>query len=74
MAPRPGRGGIGVQPECLAEIRESCDRAGGEPIFELVKSGLAVFAPMKERFLPGKGKQGSGNSGKTLHIPAVVAG
>ena len=45
--------GVGVQPEYLAEVRESCDRAGGELGLELVEGGLTVFAPMKERFLPG---------------------
>ena len=47
------RRGVGVQPECLAEVRESCDRASGELGFELIERGLTVLAPMEERFLPG---------------------
>ena len=43
--------GISIQPKCLAEIRESCDRAGGEPSLELVKSGFGSLRS-NERALP----------------------
>ena len=65
-------GGVGVQPECLAEIRESSDWAGSEPGLQLVKCCLAVLAPVEERIFSGQSVQGCGNSGKTLDIPAVI--
>ena len=67
-------GGVGVQPECLAEIRKSSDWAGSEPGLQLVKCCLAVFAPVEERIFSGQSVQGRGNNGKTLDIPAVITG
>ena len=46
-------GGVGVQPECLAKVRKSCDRAGGKPGLQLIKCCLAVLAPMEERIFSG---------------------
>ena len=67
-------GGVGVQPECLAEIRKSCDRAGGKPGLQLIKCCLAVLAPIEERIFSGQSVQGGGNSGKALDVPAVITG
>ena len=68
------RGGVSVQPKCLAEVGESCDRTSGKPGLQLIKCCLAVLAPMEERIFPGQSVQGGGNGGKTLDIPAVVTG
>ena len=67
-------GGVGVQPECLAEVRESCDRAGSKPGLQLIECCLAVLAPVEERIFPGQSVQEGGNGGKTLDVPTVIAG
>ena len=68
------RGGVGVEPEFFAKIREGCDRTRGESYLQLVECSLAVLAPVEERILPGQSMQGSGNGGKTLDVPAVITG
>ena len=45
------RGGVGVQPECLDEVRKSCDRAGIKPGLQLIECCLAVLAPVEEQHL-----------------------
>ena len=59
-------GGVGVQPECLAEVREICDRAGSQPGLQLVKCCLAVLAPVEERIFPGQSVQGAAMAAKPL--------
>ena len=46
-------GGVGVQPEGLAEVREGSDGAGREQCFQLIEDGLAFGAPVEGRILPG---------------------
>ena len=65
------RGGIGIQPKCLAEVGEGCDRTCGKPSLQLVECCLAILAPMEERILPGQSVQGSGDGGKALDVAAV---
>ena len=65
-------GGIGVQPKCLAEVGEGCDRTCGKPSLQLIESCLAVLAPMEERILSGQSVQRSGDGGKALDVSAVI--
>ena len=67
-------GGVGVQPKLLAKVGEGCDRTCGKSSLQLIKSCLAVLAPVEERVLPGQSVQGSGDGGKTLDVPAVITG
>ena len=67
-------GGVGVQPKLRAKVGESCDRTRGESSLQLVKSSLAVLAPVEEHVSPGQSVQGSGDGGKTLDVPAVITG
>ena len=46
-------GGVGVQPEGLAEAREGSDGAGCEQGFQFIEGGLAFGALVEDRILPG---------------------
>ena len=47
-------GGVGIEPESLAKIREGSDGAGCQQVFQLVEGGLAFGAPVKDRVFPGQ--------------------
>ena len=49
-------GGVSIEPESLAKIRESSDGAGCQQVFQLVGGGLAFGAPVKDRVFPGQSK------------------
>ena len=46
-------GGVGIERESLAKIREGSDRAGCQQVLQLVEGGLAFGAPVKDRVFPG---------------------
>ena len=66
-------GGVSIQAEGLAKIREGSDGTSGQQGLELVEGGLAFLAPMEDRILPDQSMQGSGDGHKVLHIAPVVA-
>ena len=66
--------GVGLQAECLAKVREGRDRTHGQQCLELVKGGLAVLAPMKDRVFPGQGMLRCSDGCETLYIAPVVVG
>ena len=47
-------GGVGVEAEGLAKVREGSDGASRQQVFQLVKGGLAFSAPMNDRVFPGQ--------------------
>ena len=63
-----------IQPEGQAEVREGSDRASGEECFEVVKSVLAVGAPMEDRILPGQCMERACDGYKIFNIAPVVLG
>ena len=46
-------GGVCVEPESLAKIREGSDGAGCQQVLKLVEGGLAFVVPVKDRVFPG---------------------
>ena len=46
-------GGVGIEPESLAKIREGSDGAGCQQVLQLVEGGLAFGAPVKDLVFPG---------------------
>ena len=47
-------GGVCIEPESLAEIREGSDGASCQQVFKPVEGGLAFGAPVKDRVFPGQ--------------------
>ena len=48
-------GGVDVEAEGLAKVREGSVRASGQWGLESIEGGLTFLAPMKDRILPGQG-------------------
>ena len=65
---------VGIQPKSLAEVGEGSDGAGREKRLEADEGGLAVGAPMEDRFFPGQSMQGTCDGCKIFHILPIVPG
>ena len=48
-------GGVSIQAEGLAKIREGSDGTSGQQGLESVEGGLTFLTPMEDRILPGQG-------------------
>ena len=67
-------GGVGIQPEWQAEVREGGDGAGGEEGLEVVEGILALWTLMENCFFPDESVEWAGNCGKIFDITPVVPG
>ena len=47
-------GGVGVEAEGLAKVREGSAGASRQQVFQLVEGGLAFSAPVKDHVFPGQ--------------------